>query len=188
MKNMLLCSLLLLGLVGSAKSETYYLLSKERLKAMSPPLPFNPYPADVKVHRVVDNIWLVEDEPGDAKGEMSVEDVGLRLALRIQIARESAAILAKANVVFPTPPPPPVEKPKFTFSGMGFNRDIVKEMKPNSGPTIRAYERFIPGFSTNFSKAQLADPVDFPKNTDPHWNIVPGADDTTNNHLLETKP
>lgn len=164
MKNMLLCSLLLLGLVGSAKSETYYLLSKERLKAMSPPLPFNPYPADVAVHRVVDNIWLVEDEPGDAKGEMSVEDVGLRLALRIQIARESAAILAKANVVFPPPPPrPEYVRPQFIYSGWSFTRDIVKEMKPNSGPKIRALEMSCPGISTNFSKEQLADPVDFPR-------------------------
>lgn len=103
--------------------------------------------------------WLLEDEPGDAKGEMSVGDVGLRIALRIQIARESAAILAKANVVFPPPArPPAIEKPKFIYSGVGFTRDIVKETKPNNGPWIRVLERRHPGISTNFSKEQLADP------------------------------
>ncbi|MCC6820611.1 MAG: hypothetical protein IT579_07775, partial [Verrucomicrobia subdivision 3 bacterium] len=38
---------LLLGLIVSAHSETYYLLSKERIRAMSSPLPFNPCMPDI---------------------------------------------------------------------------------------------------------------------------------------------
>jgi len=114
---------------------------------------------------------------------MSVGDVGLRIALRIQIARESAAILAKANVVFPPPPPrPQYVRPKFYYSGMYWNRDIVKETKPNNGPWIRSMELTHPGFSTNFSKEQLADPVDFPR-LPTNIIILHLDDDATNTHI-----
>lgn len=47
---------LLLGLIVSAHSETYYLLSKEWIRAMSSPLPFNLCMPDIKAHRVMDDI------------------------------------------------------------------------------------------------------------------------------------